>query len=379
MQVIFIIGATISFFMAFLVLKKKERSIADYILVFVLALTSVYLSLLYINIYIDEYKLLFKAAFSIPLLFGPVIFLYVSVMVNGKNSFKPIYWLHGLPFLLFNLYFFLYLYFPGFAENGIILLINYELVDIFKIYFYLIGSSVYIILALIKLRTHKKNISNNFSYIEQIDLIWLKYVVIGFGVFWTIVLIIYIFEKFQVLAYSKLAYLIYLLLNLYMFFLAYFGLKQQAIYKIQQPDKNHTDKFIPSETVKKKRYKHSVLTQDEAKIYLKQLLEYFEKEKPYIDNKLTLKTLSAYLNISSNHLSQVINEQLKISFFDFVNKYRIKEAKSRICNPKYKNLTILAIAFDSGFNSKSSFNSVFKKFTGFTPSQYIKQKKYLSK
>ena len=99
-----------------------------------------------------------------------------------------------------------------------------------------------------------------------------------------------------------------------------------------------------------------------------------ENEKPYLNNRLGLKDVAEYLNISVHHLSQVINEQLDKNFFDFVNDYRVTEVKNLLRDPKHKQFTLLAIAYDCGFNSKSSFNSVFKKITGLTPSSYVKLK-----
>jgi AraC-like DNA-binding protein len=79
------------------------------------------------------------------------------------------------------------------------------------------------------------------------------------------------------------------------------------------------------------------------------------------------------LNVSTNNLSQIINEKLGKNFYDFVNEYRVETAKELLLNPKKQHLTLLAIAFDSGFNSKSSFNNVFKKQTSLTPSEFKKQ------
>jgi len=98
-----------------------------------------------------------------------------------------------------------------------------------------------------------------------------------------------------------------------------------------------------------------------------------ETEKPYLEPKLTLSSLADELEISANHLSQVINQYEEKNFFDFVNSYRVEEYKERATDPAYQNFSILAIALDSGFNSKSSFNQVFKKFTGKTPSQYLSE------
>ncbi|MCK5281030.1 MAG: helix-turn-helix transcriptional regulator, partial [Cyclobacteriaceae bacterium] len=121
-------------------------------------------------------------------------------------------------------------------------------------------------------------------------------------------------------------------------------------------------------------YKNSGLKKADSERYLKELFNYMENEKPYLNNRLGLKDVAEYLNISVHHLSQVINEQLDKNFFDFVNDYRVTEVKSLLRDPKYKQFTLLAIAYDCGFNSKSSFNSVFKKITGLTPSSYVKLK-----
>jgi AraC-like DNA-binding protein len=94
-------------------------------------------------------------------------------------------------------------------------------------------------------------------------------------------------------------------------------------------------------------------------------------KKPYLEPKLSLVTLAEYLDISPNHLSQVINQYEGKNFYDFVNHHRVEEFKERAQNPKNMNFSLLAIAFDSGFNSKSSFNEVFKKNVGKTPTQYL--------
>ena len=97
-----------------------------------------------------------------------------------------------------------------------------------------------------------------------------------------------------------------------------------------------------------------------------------ENEKPYLDSKLSLKQLAAFLELSTNHTSQIINENLNKNFFDFVNDYRINEVKKCLSDSKFSQYTLLAIAYECGFNSKSSFNSLFKIKTGLTPSEYQK-------
>jgi AraC-like DNA-binding protein len=97
-----------------------------------------------------------------------------------------------------------------------------------------------------------------------------------------------------------------------------------------------------------------------------------EANKPYLEGDLVLPQLAQQLGISANYLSQVINEQLHVNFYDFINGYRVEEAKGLIRNAGPKNTNILNIALDSGFNSKSAFYTAFKKATSMTPTQYRK-------
>ena len=101
----------------------------------------------------------------------------------------------------------------------------------------------------------------------------------------------------------------------------------------------------------------------------KELLQVMENEKPYLNPKLTLNELSQRLDMSSNNMSQLINQYEQVNFYDFVNKYRVEEFISRARSNT--NFSILAHALDAGFNSKSSFNSIFKKFKSETPSQFL--------
>ena len=93
------------------------------------------------------------------------------------------------------------------------------------------------------------------------------------------------------------------------------------------------------------------------------------KEKPYLNPKLTLAELAQSLSIPTNHLSQIINQYEQINFHDFVNSYRVEEFIQNVQNDK--GFSLLGHAFDSGFNSKSTFNAAFKKCKSVTPSQYI--------
>jgi AraC-like DNA-binding protein len=121
-----------------------------------------------------------------------------------------------------------------------------------------------------------------------------------------------------------------------------------------------------------KKYKTSALLPETVESVLPRLMLLMEQEKAFLDADLTLNKLAQQLNVHYNHLSQIINERLKRSFNDFINSYRIEEAKKKLENPEENKKTILEIAYETGFYSKSVFNTAFKKFTGMTPSEFRK-------
>lgn len=124
-----------------------------------------------------------------------------------------------------------------------------------------------------------------------------------------------------------------------------------------------------------KKYKTSSLTPNDSETYLKQILHLIKVKRIYRDPNVSLQLLASKLAISPRAISQVINEQLKKNFFELINEHRIEEAQELLLRPGTAGKTILEIAFDVGFNSKSAFNRVFKNFTQMTPSQYRKKAK----
>jgi ligand-binding sensor domain-containing protein/AraC-like DNA-binding protein len=124
---------------------------------------------------------------------------------------------------------------------------------------------------------------------------------------------------------------------------------------------------------KKEKYKTSALLPETVEEVLPKLTRLMEQEKVFLDPDLNLQKLSQQLHVHYNHLSRIINEHMGKSFNDYINGYRIEEAVKKLADPIESQKTILEIAYDTGFYSKSVFNTAFKKFTGMTPSQYKKK------
>ena len=115
--------------------------------------------------------------------------------------------------------------------------------------------------------------------------------------------------------------------------------------------------------------KRTVLS-DNTEDHYQNVLNLMNQEKLYKDSNLNMDILADRANLSNGYLSQIINQKERKNFYDFVNKYRVEEVKENLLDPSFDHYSILGIALDAGFKSKSTFNSVFKKMTGHTPSGY---------
>ena len=120
------------------------------------------------------------------------------------------------------------------------------------------------------------------------------------------------------------------------------------------------------------KYANSKLSDINVQEYVQQLTNYMKTQKPHLTPSLSIEELSEKLSIPSWHLSQVINEYFNQNFFNFINSYRVEEAKHRLKDPTSNSKTILEVVYEVGFNSKSTFNDVFKRTTGMTPSEFKK-------
>ena len=380
MEVVFLIGAIQALILTVLLFSKKDKILADRILAVWLVFTALMLFSYYAELSgLDKkYPVIAFFAFSYGMLYGAITFIYVYVLTKQKQKFHWHYLLHVIPYLFFTLVLYLKLRSHNnpiiteaiveIEDTGTPLMWAQTIINIFL-------GPVYMLIALFMLRKHRYSIENNFSYTENIDLRWLNNVILGAGLAWVVVIIMTLLSNYNEYLPSRIGdNIIFSTITLLVFFIGYFGLKQQVIYSVQPikvDDSSIANENIEDESDSSK-YKKSGLKPEESDHYLNKLLKYMEDEKPYLDGKLSLKHVASTLGISTNYLSQVINENLQNNFFDFVNKYRIDLVKTKLKENSNSNYTLLSLAYDCGFNSKSSFNSTFKKYTGLTPSQYLK-------
>jgi AraC-like DNA-binding protein len=120
------------------------------------------------------------------------------------------------------------------------------------------------------------------------------------------------------------------------------------------------------------KYQKNPLQTEKAEQIASNLIKIMEEEKLYLINGIKLDVIAQHLSTSTNNVSQILNQNLKVNFYDFINHYRVDEAKRLMHDPVQRKLTLLAIAMNAGFSSKSTFNKVFKEYTNTTPSQYYR-------
>ncbi|PIF00818.1 MAG: hypothetical protein CR994_03985 [Maribacter sp.] len=369
------IGLGVGILMLFVLLFKQEKKREDYF--FLSWIILILLQIVFYEITLYQFKLkglLAIVGFSLPLLSAPLLFLYIASL-TGKRLNKTTICLH-LSF--FVLYIGVLCSINLLTNASIITNMGYLQIDsdffVFNDYYAIplaISGITYGIWDLYLLKQHRRRIAELFSYNEKINLKWVQYIVY---LYFLLVLIasflIFGSGQFGLFEVSDAFAFLGIALSALLITFGFYGFKQTGVFMNMDsphPDEgNHSDDYgqLSSQYVK------SGLTEEKIMLYAKQVTDHMKQEKPYLQDDLTLTILAEQCNLSNVHLSQVLNQHFQLNFYDFVNQYRIEESKKMLTSPDYDNLSVLGIAFNCGFKSKSSFNRYFKKYNGVSPSVF---------
>ncbi len=365
---IYTFGIAITFFLSFILSTKKEKSNADKILAIWLGVVGVHLTLYYLifsKLYL-EFPYLLGLEIPMPLLHGPFIFLYTTALTqqkatDGKRLLHFIPYLIGLlamvPFLILSSTEKIAVYFhEGDAYETLLIVFFLSII---------LSGFTYSFLSLRAVIRHHRSILEIYSYTERVSLKWLYFLIFGLSIIWIAV----IFADDQ---YIFAAVVLYVLL------IGYYGIKQVGIFTNQSIDiatgqsepKDTENKPTPSEKVK---YEKSELTALQLETIHENLAQVMRAEKLYQTPELTLSDVAIKLSVHPNTLSQVINRMEQKNFFDYINGLRVEEFKKRITQAENQQFKMLSVAYDCGFNSKTSFNRNFKKAVGISPTEYLEK------
>jgi AraC-like DNA-binding protein len=371
MKLIFLAAAFGAVFFTALLFQKKPRALHDTILITWMIYFGVYIGIyaIYSHELFVHFHLLSISLLSLLLLPGPFLYCYILILVTGRKHLVIKDFLHLVPLITFNLYLLIASFSAGLPEELNIEMIGpgYNPPAFFMIFLIMTALSgpVYFLVTIRLFRKLDINIFNYFSNSADMDLYWIRRLVLVFGIIWTaLIAITVIHHIFHLFSMAFCTDGLFLSLSAFVMLIGYFGLTQKIIYGGEELSVTENSSNFPT------KYSGSRLSDAEASQLVQQLKEHFDRSKTYLNPDLTLSHLANELGISSHILSQVINEQFKLNFFDMVNSYRVEEFKKRIASSEYSNFSLLGIALECGFNSKSSFNRIFKKATGLTPSGY---------
>lgn len=380
-NLVLLLAAAQGILLSFLIIQKHWKLFANYFLaslMLLLSITLLYLMLSELGWY-KKYPVLMLLPVGLPLIANPLFYLYAKYLINLSKSYNKNDWLHFIPFLLFEL--FLLPDYLGCREHIIALfdtIPNEQLHPKFLFFNWLIivQGVTYIILTLKIIKNYSNSLQKVFSNIEKIRLDWLRNIIILVGAVWFVFISENVFYLLDI-HFFKIFDTASVFAALLVYGLGYLGLLKSEVFEQPAFEENFkfTEPIVNSERInsqQEKKYEKSGLTKENARKYLDQLQKLMEEKKPFLNSNLTLNQLAKMLTISPHNLSEVINTQLNQNFFDFVNQYRIEKVKGDLANAEKQNLTLLAIGLDAGFNSKSSFNAIFKKYTGKTPSEFQK-------
>jgi AraC-like DNA-binding protein len=359
------LGAAQGFFLALLLFERKRNRTANRTLAFLVSFYSVYITDVAFQMnYQQSFPHLIGVTTGLPFLFGPLHYLYVLLMISPGRRLEKRDWLHFLPFVIFKAYMLPFhlssaaeklQFMQKMAEAGDpSALIGFEWAMILQ-------GNLYMILSLLLLRKHSKTIKNSFSSIDKINLSWLRNITIGTTSIWLLVFILNILPVIGHTLTENADHFIAPATSFFIYVMGYLSLRQQEVLA-GEVDLSRAPK-----------YQKSGLSPEQSENYLHRLRQFMESKKIYTKSDLTLNELAERLAIPAHHLSQIINDRLRQNFYDLINNYRVEEAKKRLLDPAYQHLTILAIAYEVGFSSKSVFNAAFKRYANMTPSQFKKR------
>jgi len=364
-EYILLSGVIISAFLCLLLVRKRNKSSGELILLFWI-FTSGYVIFSYLLVYNGSYlkfPTLTVMGFSIPLLSGPFMYLYIKYQTKPL-FFQKIDLLHFFPFFISNLLFLRFYFMPFDLKVDVLRNASaFELEGLIKLIATFLSGVIYIIWCFIILYSYKKRLKEEFSNPDQINFNWLFMLNIGMLLIWIVV----IFIPDDKVIFSAA--------SIYIICIGFFGIAQSKVFTerdviyIQNQDKliEQNKATNADDDIKESSFSDVYF----EKIY-SQTIELLKQEKLYLNPELKVLDLAILLKIHPNLMSKVINHNSETSFYDLVNKMRVEEFIEKSKTEDSQKYTIMALAFDAGFNSKATFYRNFKTITGMSPSEFLK-------
>ncbi len=383
LKLILLAGSFQGFILAVVLFFRQNHRQANYIFAFFLCLISFHLILAAFDeqSFFTRFPHLLHITWVMPLLYGPLVIIFFRRISLISPRFKPAELLFFLPFLIsltLQLPFFLQsaqekiAYINDFSRS---VADDFGFMNQFTNFFHLF----FFTHAIIEFQKHKKHIVQYYSDISKAQMRW----------YYNFLLIIFVLVLFSIvtfygkkwdLPYLKHIYPYHFLgIVIAIYWTGYKVLHQPLLFggeipeSFIQPFKSEAVSENQSDTLMQPETRQIKINPQLVQELEKSLLNLMENEKLYLNSELTIQEVAEKLKTNKQYISEVINKSFRKNFYDFVNDYRLEEFKRLAAQPGSDRMNILGIAFEAGFNSKATFNAVFKKKNGMTPSEYIRE------
>ena len=370
LQLASLVGALQGLLLAGTLFAQRNNRTANRLLGVLMLTFTIYLgSTVYYNTGLFErWPHFFGVSYHTPFVFGPLVYLYARAASDRSWRFTTRDWLHFVPVAITVIS-----TIPMFALSGaekVALLRQFIAGEVptrlivFDAFKYVSGIS-YSIATILLVRRHGREVENSYSNTDHVNLRWLLWFVLAAAAIWVLAVSISFGSSASNIRDDHVSLAIALLI----YAIGYMGLRQPEIFRYETMELP----IPPTTENPADPYMRPGLEGGEAEQLRVSLVALMETEQPWKDSELTLPQLAERLGTTPHKLSELLNAQMRQTFYDFVNGYRVREVQRRIKAGEAKKLKMLALALDAGFASKSTFNDVFKKHTNQTPSAYALQ------
>ena len=370
LHIVVLLGGIQGVFLAGVLATKRSNRTANSLLAVAMLAFSIYLasSVYYAAGYVQVVPHLFGAGWPMPFLFGPVIYLYAVAAADRSRRLTRRDALHFVPFVAAVV-----AGLPVYLQSGAGKIAFYSQLQSGAIPLFMrvadplkyVSGVTYTAVTIAFLRRHRDRVMESYSSLERVNLRWLLRLGVAGAAIWVLAVVSQVLSSAGLMRIGRGDDYVSLAVAVLVYGIGYMGLRQPEIFRYE------TDEHpVPVPEAAAPRYERSGLTDREAEHLREALTAVMDEERPWRDSGLTLADLATRLSTTPHKLSEVLNSQLHQTFYDFVNGYRIREVQRRIAAGEARQVTILSLALDAGFASKSTFNLVFRKHTSQTPSEY---------
>ncbi len=312
----------------------------------------------------------FGAAYPMPFLYGPLVYLYAVTAADRDRRLTRRDALHFVPFVATVVIGLPIYLMSGAAKAAFFQQLQagaqpllFRIVDPLK----LVSGMTYATVTIVFLRRHRDRVLDSYSSVERVNLRWLLWLGAAAASVWVLAVAFKVLASIGLMRIERGDDVVVLAIALLVYGIGYRGLRQPEILRYDTAEHRVPE---PEPAPEAPRYERSGLTDREAERLKDELTAVMERERLWKDSSLNLGDLADRLSTTPHKLSEVLNAQLGQTFFDFVNGYRVREVQRRIAAGEARQVTMLSLALDAGFASKSTFNLVFKKLTSRTPSDF---------